>query len=337
MPAAAHRIRLAASLALLFGIALFAALVLHYGFAEVAAATAAIGWNIAWIVLIGVAILAVDTAGWAALMPPANRPGLWRLTWIRWICMSVNRLLPVAQVGGDVVRARLLTRYGVAGGVAGAGVIVDVTVGVLTLAAFAATGLLLLVVDGGATDIAGQVAVGLLIFGLLIAGFVAVQRSGLLRRMADALQGRFGATGWSAVAGHADLMHRTIAAIYADRRAVAVSFFWRYLGWCLGAVEVWLILKLLGHPVSLFDAFVIEAIAQAVIAAGFAIPGALGVQEGGLVAIGLVFDIAPEVALAVSLIKRGRDLLLGLPGLALWQTVEGRWLWLRRNQTTYCR
>ncbi len=318
---------------LLFGIGLFAALVLHFGFAEVAAATGTIGWNLVWVVLIGVAILAVDTIGWSALLPPASRPGLWRLTWIRWVCMSVNRLLPVAQVGGDVVRARLLSRHDVAGGVASASVIVDVTVGVLTLSAFAATGLLLLLIDGGATDIAGQVAVGLLVFCLLIAGFVMVQRSGLLRRMADALQHRLGAAGWAAFAGHADLMHRTIAAIYADRRAVAASFLWRYLGWCLGAVEVWLILKLLGHPVSLFDAFVIEAIAQAVIAAGFAIPGALGVQEGGLVAIGLVFGIAPEVALAVSLIKRGRDLLLGLPGLALWQAVEGRWLWLRRNQT----
>ena len=87
------------------------------------------------------------------------------------------------------------------------------------------------------------------------------------------------------------------------------------------------------HVSAILQKLNVDSRTQAVIAAGFAIPGALGVQEGGLVAVGLVFGVAPEMALAVSLIKRARDLLLGLPGLALWQAVEGRWLWLRRNQT----
>jgi len=43
-----------------------------------------------------------------------------------------------------------------------------------------------------------------------------------------------------------------------------------------------------------------------------------------------IFGLSPQTALAVSLLKRGRDLLLGVPALVLWQSLEGRHL-LRRS------
>ena len=41
-----------------------------------------------------------------------------------------------------------------------------------------------------------------------------------------------------------------------------------------------------------------------------------------------IFGLTPEVALAVSLIKRVRDFVLGVPALATWQVMEGRRAWL---------
>ncbi len=87
----------------------------------------------------------------------------------------------------------------------------------------------------------------------------------------------------------------------------------------MGVGEVWLALSFLGHPVSLLSAMMLESLGQAVRAGAFAVPGALGVQEGGYVMLGRVLGLGPETALALSLAKRVRELLLGIPGLIAWQ------------------
>ena len=69
---------------------------------------------------------------------------------------------------------------------------------------------------------------------------------------------------------------------------------------------------------------VIESLGQAIRSAAFFVPGAIGVQEGGFMAVGILFGIGPEVGLAVSLIKRIREVGLGVPALVAWKALEGR-------------
>jgi hypothetical protein len=56
----------------------------------------------------------------------------------------------------------------------------------------------------------------------------------------------------------------------------------------------------------------------------FFVPWSAGVQEGGYLLLASAFAVAPEAALALSLIKRARDLVLGVPALIGWQVIEGR-------------
>jgi len=65
--------------------------------------------------------------------------------------------------------------------------------------------------------------------------------------------------------------------------------------------------------------------------AAFVIPQAVGVQEGAYILLGAGFGLTPDMSLALSLLKRGRDLAIGLPAIAIWQTLEGRALWRRRS------
>ena len=58
--------------------------------------------------------------------------------------------------------------------------------------------------------------------------------------------------------------------------------------------------------------------------AAFAVPGGLGVQEGGYVALCALFGIPAGAGIALSLLKRVADLVLGLPFLAAWQVLEGK-------------
>ena len=93
-------------------------------------------------------------------------------------------------------------------------------------------------------------------------------------------------------------------------------------GWIIGVAEVLIVFAFMGHPVSIAEAVVIESLLHAIRGAAFAIPGALGAQEGGLVLLCAAFGIPPEQAIALSLVKRAADLVLGVPGLLGWQRLE---------------
>jgi hypothetical protein len=100
----------------------------------------------------------------------------------------------------------------------------------------------------------------------------------------------------------------------------------------LSAVEVWIALRVGGAPLGFATVLVIESLVYAIRTVAFAIPNAVGVQEGAYILIGATFGLTPEMALAISLLKRARDLVIGLPALGTWQAVEGGRLW-RRNST----
>jgi hypothetical protein len=54
------------------------------------------------------------------------------------------------------------------------------------------------------------------------------------------------------------------------------------------------------------------------------VPNALGVQEAAYALLTPLFDIGAEFGLAVSLLKRARDIAVGVPILLIWQGLEGR-------------
>jgi hypothetical protein len=96
---------------------------------------------------------------------------------------------------------------------------------------------------------------------------------------------------------------------------VAASFALSLIGWLVGTGEIYLILQLLKSPVNWSDALLLESLGQAIRGAAFAVPGALGVQEGGYMLLAPLVGLTAEAGLALSLAKRTRELLLGLPGL----------------------
>jgi uncharacterized membrane protein YbhN (UPF0104 family) len=76
---------------------------------------------------------------------------------------------------------------------------------------------------------------------------------------------------------------------------------------------------LLGYPVSVAAAVALESFSLAARSLIFFVPSGLGVQEAGLIGIGHVVGISSDVAIALSLAKRMREILFGLPALAVWQ------------------
>ncbi len=320
-------------LSLAVGGAVFTALIVWYGAADILAAATTIGWGIVWVSLFRFAILIFDTFSWQVLLPVPGRESLGRLFWIRWIADSVNALLPVARVGGEFLRALLVYRRGLPGPIAGASVMVDLTAGILTQFVFSIVGVIAFaIISDGDADIVINLAAGLALFAAGLAGFYAVQRSQPFLKLARLMEKISNIQRWATITGGAAAMDAAIVALYRQRPAMLLCCFWRIVGWVAGTGEVWLILYLLGHPVTLMEAFVLESLGQAARSAGFMIPGGLGVQEGGLVLVGSQLGLTPEIALALSLVKRARELIVGVPGLLAWQIGEGHGF-LKRHDT----
>ncbi len=310
-------------LAWLFGLGLTVALVLAQDTAKLAAALAAAGWGVAALGLAQLGALLADALGWQALLKGSDLRAVPSLLVKRWISTSINCLLPVAQVGGDFVRARLLAQSGTPGPTAGASVVVDATMGLATELAFALLGVVLLLRELGHASELAPVALGLALFGLLLLGFAVAQRRGLFSLLARPLHRLASSPTWQSLIGSAAALDAEVMACYRDRRALARCAAWRAVAWLAGGVEIWLAFLVLGRPIELSEAIILESVGQVVRSAGFMVPGGLGLQESGILAAGIWLGLTPEIVLAAALLKRAREVVFGLPALLVWAWLEG--------------
>lgn len=306
------------------GFVLLAILIGHQGAADVATAIAVAGWGLPLVVAYRLVPMLADTISWQTLLPHSHRRPFTEMLWMRWIGDAINTLLPVAQVGGELVRARLLNKAGIPGAWAGASIVVDLTTGVLMQMIFALTGVALLLYFGIGADAVFGITVAICVFILLIFGFYLAQRGGMFLSLSRVLERLAGDRDWLSQLTTAAMLDRTVARMYRRRGRFIKACAWRFLTWMLGAGEVWLAMFFLGYPVSILEAIMLESLGNAIRSTAFLIPGALGVQEGGYILLGSFIGIGAETALALSLIKRVRELVWGVPGLISWQLAEGR-------------
>ncbi|HSB78932.1 MAG TPA: lysylphosphatidylglycerol synthase domain-containing protein [Candidatus Methylomirabilis sp.] len=301
------------------GVLVFAAVIAWQGLDDVTVALRRAGWGIIAVALLHLPQIWADAMGWRRLVPSAQQPPRRTMIWARWIGESINDLLPVLQMGGNVVKAWILANRGVRIGPAGASVVVDVTLVVLTQILFTLFGVSLLVPRLGGGRALLVVLVGAAIMTALLAGFYAVQRRGFFGLLVRLSRRMLGGPEWASFSDGAATMDADVLRQYGDRRVLMTSGCWHMLAWFVGIAEVWFALYLLGHPVNVRTALLFESLGQAIRTGAFAVPGALGIQEGGYVLVGSALGIGPGVALGLSLVRRVRELLLGIPGLASWQ------------------
>lgn len=319
-----NRIKLLVRVLGLLGLVLFVALIVHQGIGELAASLATAGYGLLVIAAWHLLTMSCDGLALRQLMMPKARIGAGTAIWTRWLQESVNNLLPVMQIGGNLVKVRALMRRGIATDLAGASVVIDVTLTVATQIVFTLLGLMLLLWHLGSGDIAGSVLAGAAVMSLLILGFYQVQKRGLFSMLTGLLNRIAKRPDWQALAGGAQTMDETVTSLYRHRGALYRAAALHLLAWFIGIGEVWLALHFLGTPVGLVEAALLESLGRALRTAAFAIPGAVGVQEGGFIVFGALLGLPAGAALALSLAKRVRELLLGLPGLLAWQIESGR-------------
>ncbi len=317
--------RISVLIAGLAGLGLAVWLLASYGFERILDLLSHAGWfGIAAVIAFHLLQMLFSAAAWRTVGGPTTRqPSLFGFCVLRWIREGVNNLLPVAQIGGEFVAVRLMQRRGVPLAPAIAGTVADLTVEIVTQIAFTLLGLGLLLHSGGGSGIASSVTGFVVIATLVAACFLGAQWFGLAHVL-EALLMRVGrALGWTGTA-QVEGLHQALLACYRNPRRMLLAMLWHSISWLLGGVEVCLALHILGRDSSLATGMVIESLGQALKAAGFAVPGALGVQEGGYIVICQAFNLSPELAIALSLVKRLREVVLGIPALIAWQYFGGQ-------------
>jgi putative membrane protein len=307
------------------GLAIAATLIGFYGFAEIGAALRGVGWGVLAVIAFHSAQLLFSSLAWQRLVLPPTVPALLSFIGLRWIREAVNNLLPVAQIGGEFVAVRLMRLASVPLSTGGASVAVDLTMEMVSQIIFTLFGLALLLPVLHNAGIAQWAMAGVGVAVAIVVAFVSVQRSGLFRLLERRLISLAEKTGWSSLRDVAGL-HQAIQALYKNPARISLACGYHLISWFLGGFEVMLALHLVGVSVDLRDGLIIESLGQALRAVGFAIPASLGVQEGGYVLICGVLGISPQAAIELSLLKRIREVALGVPALMVWQSIEGRHL-----------
>jgi putative membrane protein len=318
-------LRLATLLGLL-GLAVAISLIAWQGTDAVLAALAAGGVGLIWASLFHAVPMLLNGRAWQALMPGAQRPSLAFFTWLVWVREAVNGLLPVARIGGELVSARLLIAHGQRVAPSVASLVVDMTISLASQFLFTLAGLALMAFVTGELGAVGRILLGLLVTVPLVAALLVVQRVGLFATAARIFRALFGER-WSDLVGNAARLDRAVAFSYRRGSRVLRCLAWQLAGWAAGAGEIWLALRYLGHPVGVSTALILEALIQAVSSTAFLVPAAIGVQEGGFVLFGGLLGLDAEIALALALARRVRDIVVFTPALAWWQLLETlRWL-----------
>ncbi len=324
----ARKVALAFSiLALIAGSGGAGLLVYHYGFKVIADALVAMGAaGFAAVIAFHLGIVAVCGVAWFVLVPESNRPSPWAFILGRLVRNGASEALPLSQAGGFIMGSRAATAAGLPGAMSVASTVVDITMELLGELIFVAVALAILARMHPGTALESWVATGLVGATVVAMVYAMAQRRGFafIERVANrAPQGAGLAAGAATLQGCMD-------DIYGQLRGPLLGFLLHLACWLASAVEAWFALKLMGTSPGFAVVLSIEGLVSAARALAFAVPGALGVQEGAYVVVGAMFGVSPGVVLALSLLKRARDLVLGVPPLVAWQFLEGNRIWRRR-------
>jgi putative membrane protein len=309
--------------AFVLGLVAFCVLVIRNDIQAIAGLLRQAGWLLLCLVPLHCVPLGLDVLGWRVLILERSRFAT--LFVIAAIREAINRLLPVANVGGEVVGARLLVLRGISYPAAVGSILVETTLNILSQILFLTLGLACLfhttdrfeLTGALMLAVAGAVTIALLLLWIL--------RSGAFFRLIHRLAARMlGASRkYAAALGALTQVDSTTRELTAAHGRLVKSIAWQVSGMISGCAETWLVLRWLGHPLSLEGAVALESITLAARSFFFIAPAGLGVQEAGLMGVGSLLGLGTDVAIALSLAKRAREILFGLPALAAWQGLSG--------------
>jgi len=282
-----------------------------------------VGWGFGIYLAASFVVYALDTWGWRlAFTHEMPHISFGRLFSIRMAGEAVNKVTPLASMGGEPLKAYLLNRCGAPSGEALASVAVAKNVMTLAQIAFifVGVGISLTMVPGKRAALFGMaVFPGIILTAMVVTAILDHRLRRSKKQLAAAEAPPANPHSIMALWGQfADFF-------WAHPGAVLFSFLAFFLGWAAGALELLAAAYLLGFQLSLRDAIAYEALLASVNMATFFIPANAGSQEGGFTYLAPLLGL-PPYGVALAVLRRCRDVVWVLFGLAYLGVTEGRLL-----------
>jgi glycosyltransferase 2 family protein len=292
------------------------------GFGAVFAAIARAGFGgLLILCLYALVVFVVLALAWRQLMPPAQRRSLADFYLGRLVRDSIAEISPFSPVGGMVAAARLMILKGMNSGYAAASVTADSTTEAMAQVAFLAFGLGWGITRfshiQGADSLTHWMIAVLLMAGPCIALLIFLQRRGAA--FAERMAGRF-----FPQIKEGGSFRAAIEALYESKTRLTIGASLHLLAWVAGGGATWIAFHLVGGDISLLNAVALEALLSTLRSLAAPVPAAIGVQEWSYALLARLFGMPEEMGVAVSLLKRAREIVLGVPALIYWQSFESR-------------
>jgi len=315
-------VRILKALYFLLGLVILGFVVAEVNIAEVAIQVKKVGLGIFVLLAIYFVAFIVDTLAWQLVLVqvPLNIRWAFRALNIRMISEVFNTLIPAAGLGGEPLKVNLLKkRYGIGYRESAASIILIKTIHLSALVCFLIIGFILLSRSTALDATFGDVAsIGLMVFGVMIFLFFVVQRWRIASLAGTWLSGFRFARRLQPMLHHIRDMEERLIHVYTHHRGrIAGAFCLAFFNWYLGAVEIYYAMIFLGHPITITEAWIVEAAVQLVLNGAFFIPGNIGTQEGVFLLVYSAMTGSPTLGVAVAVVRRFRELLWLVAGLVL--------------------
>jgi len=305
------------------GLCLALYVLIHIGFGTIVSAVGRVGLGgFGLLCLYGLAMCPLLAAAWFVLLPRNGARYFGVFVWARMVREAASDLLPFSSIGGIALGARAAILHRVPPPVAFASTIVDVTTELLAQIAFIALGLAIVSRHAASTPFSATL-VKFVLIGLALAGIAGAVLL-VLQRYGHRLTAQIAARLLPRAAAHTAAVGAMLDAIHAARARVALSCVVHFAAWMASGAATWIAFRLMGAHVDFLLTIAVEAFVGAVRSAAVLVPSGLGVQEATYALLAPLLGVGAEFGLAVSLLKRGRDIVLAVPILLLSQVVEGR-------------
>ncbi len=319
--------RLGFALLSALGVAIATGLAINAGLGAIADAIDDVGWlGLAWVCALQIVSLALCAAAWAMV---ADRTSFASCLTARWIRDGASNLVGLIPGLGEVAGARALSLLGASASVAAASTVVDVAMESLAQAIYTLIGLIPLLLLAEREQATRWLTVIAIATAPILATFIVTRHRGALEAAERIIIRIAGAFGLTESVSELNLS-RDVLDLYRRHRPIALALILHLAAWGIGAVQVWAAAQAMDRPLSAGAALALESLVYAARGALFFVPWGAGIQEGSFVLVGAVLGIDAAGAIALSLILRARDILVGAPAILVWYAFEGKLRWLKR-------
>ena len=285
----------------------------------------ATGWGIFFVIAIYGIAFWVDTIAWQFTLPSTrlNLKWLYYLWKVRMVGAAFAKVLPFSAFGGAPVKGYLLKKYyGIGYKEGAASIILIESTHLISMVFFMASGVLLIHLNPDFPEnyyLFSKLGLAALAVGIF--GFYVIQRLKITSI----------AGGWLSLQGlgrrlekflsHLQEFDDRLVQFYTEKR----TYFFGALGlnllnWYLGALEIYIILYFLGHPISIAESIILETLVELVRAGTFFIPATLGTQEVAFLSATGAITGEPALGFATALLRRVREIVWFILGFVIgWQ------------------